>query len=109
MTLKTAFQSPSLNWIPHVAGILMLNIDTSYSLRSGGFGFVLRDSMGRVLISGAGPLRNVTSAEDAELLAMWSGFDHIREYRIILSLLQRTVSGWLYNCSSMIPILPVLG
>lgn len=67
-------------WNPPAAGILLLNTDAAYSSEGGGFGFILRDSAGRVLLSGVGPLHDVISVEHAEFLAMWHGFNYIRPY-----------------------------
>lgn len=67
-------------WRPPEVGRLLLNTDASFSSTGGGFSFILWDSDGWVLLSGSGPLHDVISMEHAELMAMWTGFQHIRDY-----------------------------
>lgn len=69
-----------LTWLPPDAGWLMLNIDTSYGNDKKGLGFVLRDCYGHVMMSGAGPLGSVISAEHAETLAVWYGLLQYRTF-----------------------------
>lgn len=54
--------------------MVRMNTDASFSLIVIGFGFVLRDSLGNILLAGAGPLQEACNAEHAELLGIWSSF-----------------------------------
>lgn len=57
-----------------------LNTDASFSSTGAGYGFVLRNSAGEVLKSGAGPLSHILSAEHAEIMALWRSLEHLTEF-----------------------------
>lgn len=75
-------------WEPPPPGSLMMNTDASYAELGAGYGFVIRDRLGNHVISGAGPLLNVCSAEHAELLGIWRSFLSARQHGFWLSCIE---------------------
>lgn len=73
-------QSSPTRWIPPAMGWLMLNTDAAYHQSGSSYGFVLQDHEGKVLKSGVRPLECITTAEHAELMALWRSFDYISEF-----------------------------
>lgn len=74
-----AIAQHSSEWLPPTFDHLKLNVDAAFTNKGAGYGFVLRDHRGTVLISGAGPLSDVTSVAHAKLLAIWRAADHIQD------------------------------
>lgn len=66
------------HWQAPSPGSLKLNIDVSYSISGVGYGFVLRDHLSTPFLSGAGPLKQITSAEHEETMAAWRILDCIQ-------------------------------
>jgi len=61
------------SWKPPPADIYKINSDGSFdpSSRSGGWGFVVRDSSGEVLAAGAGNITYAASSLQAEAIAVY--------------------------------------
>lgn len=70
----------STTWIPPPIGWFMLNTDAAYLSTGASYGYVLRNHHGRVIQSGAGPLRHVHTAEHAEAMAIWKSFIEVQEF-----------------------------
>lgn len=66
-------------WLPPDGNQLKLNVYASFGIKGAGFGFVLRNSWGDVVLSGAGPLPNALSGFHAELLGVWYNYELVHE------------------------------
>lgn len=73
--------SPSAHcWLPPTSGQLKLNVDAGFGAHGAAFGFVLRDHLGVVLLSGAGPLHGMLSTFQAELVGVWFSYEAVGAY-----------------------------
>lgn len=70
----------NVRWKAPGRSVLKLNTDTSYKPSGAGYGFVLRDHTGHPLLSGAGKLLHIISAEHGEIMAAWRSLEQISSY-----------------------------
>lgn len=70
----------NLYWRVLAEGCLKLNTDASYSTYGAGYGFVLRDHSGNLILTRAGNLLKISSAEHDEILAAWKSLEQIRMF-----------------------------
>ncbi|XP_061993546.1 uncharacterized protein LOC133711437 [Rosa rugosa] len=77
-------------WVAPSTGVLKINVDGSFhhNTRSGGFGFVIRDSSGAMLAGGAGPLCGLISSEHAEVLACRNAIRFAIDHGFVPALLE---------------------
>ena len=71
----------SVIWKAPSLGVLKVNVDGAFnhSTRTGGLGFIIRDSSGTMVAGGACPLRGLISAEHAEILACVKAYDFVMQ------------------------------
>lgn len=70
----------SVRWRAPGSTTFKLNTDVSYTTSGAGYGFVLRDHTGHPLVSGAGKLSHITSAEHGEVMAAWRSLEQIQSF-----------------------------
>lgn len=81
---STVLSPNNARWRPPDENVLKLNTDASFFATGAGYGYVLRDSVGMVLKSGASPLCNMINAEHAEIMAFWPSVKQIlTNFRIL--------------------------
>lgn len=76
------------SWLPSSSGSFKLNVDASFGSQSSGFGFVLRDHIGLIILSGVGPLHTALSAFHAECLGLWKSFANVHYRSISLLIIE---------------------
>lgn len=63
----------ALKWRPPPSGWLKMNKNAVVKGGKAAYDFVLRDTQGNLILSGVGPLPEISSVKYAELLGMWHG------------------------------------
>ena len=91
------------SWKPPTADIYKINSDGSFdpSSRSGGWGFVVRDSSGEVLAAGAGNITYAASSLQAEAIAVYKSIlqaARLGMTRIILEMDATVLASALKSC-----------
>ena len=76
---KEKKQSKMQVWSPPPEDFLKINSDGAFRemTRSGGWGFILRNEMGKALIAGAGPLHDIANPLQAEAMAMYHAIQEV--------------------------------
>lgn len=87
-----------MSWSPPAVGRSKLNSDGSCLREMGlaGYGGVVRNDIGTIVVSFAGPLWN-GSIIDAELHALWRGVSVLKELGVVENILEgdsKIVVGW---------------
>ncbi|XP_024200160.1 uncharacterized protein LOC112203423 [Rosa chinensis] len=79
-----------IRWQRPSDGILKVNIDGAFlsTTRQGGLGFVIRDSNSSMLVGGAMPLRNLLSAEHAEILACQAAVRFVLDHNMMPAVIE---------------------